>query len=41
MFCLLVFTYGLRVPSGLFVPSLAIGACVGRILGIAIALLYE
>ncbi|XP_011270467.1 hypothetical protein, variant [Capsaspora owczarzaki ATCC 30864] len=30
-----VFTFGLKLPAGLFVPSMAIGACTGRILGIA------
>ncbi|XP_065182931.1 H(+)/Cl(-) exchange transporter 5-like [Sycon ciliatum] len=29
-----VFTFGLKVPSGLFIPSMAVGACVGRIVGI-------
>ncbi|KAK3737007.1 hypothetical protein QZH41_018406 [Actinostola sp. cb2023] len=29
-----VFTFGIKVPAGLFIPSMAIGACVGRVLGI-------
>eukprot|EP00756_Hemistasia_phaeocysticola_P045549 Hpha_TRINITY_DN19297_c0_g1::TRINITY_DN19297_c0_g1_i1::g.194396::m.194396/K05012/CLCN3_4_5; chloride channel 3/4/5 len=30
---LTVVTFGIRIPAGLFVPSLFVGACVGRILG--------
>uniref|UniRef100_A0A5S6QRH2 Chloride channel protein n=1 Tax=Trichuris muris TaxID=70415 RepID=A0A5S6QRH2_TRIMR len=30
-----IFTFGIKVPSGLFVPSLAIGAIGGRLVGIA------
>ncbi|OUC39488.1 hypothetical protein D917_01310, partial [Trichinella nativa] len=29
-----IFTFGMKVPSGLFVPSLAIGAIGGRLVGI-------
>ncbi|XP_077984482.1 H(+)/Cl(-) exchange transporter 3-like isoform X2 [Glandiceps talaboti] len=29
-----VFTFGIKVPAGLFIPSMAIGACAGRLLGI-------
>ncbi|XP_050301056.1 H(+)/Cl(-) exchange transporter 5 isoform X2 [Anthonomus grandis grandis] len=29
-----VFTFGIKVPSGLFLPSLCLGAIVGRIVGI-------
>lgn len=29
-----VFTFGIKVPAGLFIPSLAVGACAGRIVGI-------
>ncbi|PAA61850.1 hypothetical protein BOX15_Mlig002140g1 [Macrostomum lignano] len=28
-----VFTFGIKVPSGLFIPSLAVGAIAGRIVG--------
>uniref|UniRef100_A0A1I8FG75 Chloride channel protein n=1 Tax=Macrostomum lignano TaxID=282301 RepID=A0A1I8FG75_9PLAT len=28
-----VFTFGIKVPSGLFIPSLAVGAIAGRVLG--------
>jgi len=29
-----IFTFGIKVPAGLFIPSLAVGACAGRIVGI-------
>jgi len=29
-----IFTFGLKIPAGLFIPSLAMGAIVGRIVGI-------
>lgn len=31
-----VFTFGIKVPAGLFIPSMAIGACMGRVLGIGL-----
>lgn len=31
---LTVFTFGVKVPSGLFIPSLFLGAIMGRIVGI-------
>ena len=31
---LTVFTYGIKVPCGLYIPSLCLGAIVGRIVGI-------
>ncbi|KAI8928769.1 chloride channel [Entophlyctis helioformis] len=31
-----IMTFGVRVPAGIFIPSMAIGACVGRALGIVI-----
>lgn len=31
---LTVFTFGMKIPAGLFVPSLAMGAIIGRIVGI-------
>ena len=31
---LTVITFGLRVPAGIFVPSMAVGACFGRIVGV-------
>ncbi len=33
---LTVFTFGIRVPAGIFVPSMAIGAMFGRALGILV-----
>ena len=33
---LTVFTFGLKVPAGLFIPSLAVGACIGRVVGVLI-----
>ena len=29
-----IFTFGMKVPCGLFIPSLALGAITGRIVGI-------
>lgn len=31
-----IFTFGVKVPSGLFVPSMAMGAIAGRLLGIKV-----
>ncbi|XP_078450713.1 H(+)/Cl(-) exchange transporter 4-like isoform X1 [Lampetra fluviatilis] len=31
-----VFTFGMKVPSGLFIPSMAVGAVAGRLLGIGV-----
>uniref|UniRef100_A0A914EKK2 Chloride channel protein n=2 Tax=Acrobeloides nanus TaxID=290746 RepID=A0A914EKK2_9BILA len=31
-----IFTFGIKVPSGLFVPSMAMGAIAGRLLGIKV-----
>ncbi|XP_041129861.1 H(+)/Cl(-) exchange transporter 3-like isoform X1 [Polyodon spathula] len=31
-----IFTFGIKVPAGLFIPSMAIGAIAGRIVGIAV-----
>ena len=36
-FCLACWTYGIGVPSGLFVPSLIIGAAYGRFIGQALS----
>ncbi|KAG8448095.1 hypothetical protein GDO86_015259 [Hymenochirus boettgeri] len=30
-----IFTFGMKVPSGLFIPSMAVGAIMGRLLGVA------
>lgn len=29
-----IFTFGIKVPAGLFIPSLAVGAIMGRVMGI-------
>ena len=33
---LTVVTFGIRLPAGIFIPTLGVGACVGRILGILV-----
>ncbi|KAJ3300244.1 hypothetical protein HK104_002806 [Borealophlyctis nickersoniae] len=38
---LTIFTFGTRIPAGIFIPSMAVGACVGRALGIAMQLWQE
>jgi chloride channel 3/4/5 len=30
-------TFGLRIPAGVFIPTMVVGACVGRILGMIVA----
>ncbi|XP_077321276.1 H(+)/Cl(-) exchange transporter 5 isoform X4 [Lithobates pipiens] len=30
-----IFTFGIKVPSGLFIPSMAVGAIMGRIMGVS------
>lgn len=32
--CLTVVTFGIKVPAGIFIPSLGVGACAGRVMGI-------
>ncbi|KIW03230.1 uncharacterized protein PV09_05452 [Verruconis gallopava] len=36
-----VLSYGCKVPAGIFVPSMAIGASFGRMVGIAVQALHE
>jgi chloride channel 3/4/5 len=31
---LTVVTFGIKVPAGIFIPTLGVGACAGRMLGI-------
>jgi chloride channel 3/4/5 len=31
---LTVITFGIRLPAGIFIPTLGVGACAGRIIGI-------
>ncbi|ORX38562.1 chloride channel [Kockovaella imperatae] len=33
--CLTIITFGIKLPAGIFIPSLAVGACFGRIVGLA------
>ncbi|RXW25621.1 hypothetical protein EST38_g268 [Candolleomyces aberdarensis] len=32
--CLTIVTFGIKLPAGIFIPTLGVGACAGRILGI-------
>ncbi|OCF76116.1 voltage-gated chloride channel [Kwoniella mangroviensis CBS 8886] len=32
--CLTIITFGIKVPAGIFIPSLVVGACFGRIVGL-------
>ncbi|TKA55875.1 putative chloride channel protein, partial [Friedmanniomyces simplex] len=38
---LVILSYGCKVPAGIFVPSMAIGASFGRMIGILVQALYE
>ena len=38
---LVVITYGCKVPAGIFVPSMAIGASFGRMVGIFVKAMYR
>lgn len=38
---LTIITFGIKVPAGIFIPTLGVGACFGRIIGIAIQDLYN
>jgi chloride channel 3/4/5 len=31
---LTVVTFGIKVPAGIFIPTLGVGACAGRVVGI-------
>lgn len=33
---LTIVTFGIKVPAGIFIPTLGVGACAGRILGLAV-----
>lgn len=39
--CLTIFTYGCKVPAGIFVPSMAAGATFGRAVGMLMQLIYQ
>lgn len=32
---LTIVTFGIKVPAGIFIPTLGVGACAGRVMGIA------
>ena len=32
---LTIVTFGIKLPAGIFIPTLGVGACAGRIMGIA------
>eukprot|EP00051_Salpingoeca_urceolata_P014001 m.177413 g.177413 ORF g.177413 m.177413 type:complete len:821 (+) comp17964_c0_seq2:348-2810(+) len=36
-----VFTFGIKVPAGLFIPSMAVGATVGRLVGIVMQVIVK
>ncbi|KAJ3271992.1 hypothetical protein HDV01_006032 [Terramyces sp. JEL0728] len=36
-----IFTFGIKVPAGIFIPSMAVGATVGRAIGIIMQGLYN
>lgn len=38
---LVIISYGCKVPAGIFVPSMAIGATFGRMIGIFVQALHE
>ncbi|PFH51530.1 hypothetical protein AMATHDRAFT_58981 [Amanita thiersii Skay4041] len=38
---LTVVTFGIKVPAGIFIPTLGVGACAGRILGIGMQWLHH
>lgn len=38
---LTILTFGLRIPAGLFIPSMTIGACAGRLIGIMTKIFAE
>lgn len=38
---LVIISYGCKVPAGIFVPSMAIGATFGRLVGIIVKAIYR
>lgn len=38
---LVIISYGCKVPAGIFVPSMAVGASFGRMVGILVQALHE
>ncbi|KAJ2993099.1 hypothetical protein HDV02_002640 [Globomyces sp. JEL0801] len=39
--CFTIVTFGIRVPAGVFIPSMSVGACVGRALGTILQLMHH
>lgn len=37
----IIVSYGSKVPAGIFVPSLAVGATFGRMIGILVKAMYK
>jgi len=37
---LTIITFGIKLPAGIFIPTLGVGACVGRVVGIAMQWLH-
>jgi chloride channel 3/4/5 len=37
----IIISYGTKVPAGIFVPSMAVGATFGRMVGIIVKALYR
>eukprot|EP01112_Ceratiomyxa_fruticulosa_P021038 TRINITY_DN7322_c0_g1_i2.p1 TRINITY_DN7322_c0_g1~~TRINITY_DN7322_c0_g1_i2.p1 ORF type:complete len:889 (+),score=170.66 TRINITY_DN7322_c0_g1_i2:280-2946(+) len=38
---LVIFTFGLRIPAGVFIPGIAIGASLGRAIGIMVEMVHR
>lgn len=38
---LTIITFGIKLPAGIFIPTLGVGACFGRILGIGVQYLQH
>ena len=37
---LVIVTFGIKLPAGIFIPTLGVGACFGRIVGVAVQYFY-
>lgn len=35
-FLVTIFTFGMKIPAGLFIPSMALGATMGRVVGVGV-----
>ena len=38
---LVIVSYGTKVPAGIFIPSMAVGATFGRMVGILVKAIYR